>query len=43
MKMKESLKKLINVAAGRVPADVVIKNCKVVNVFSGENKSSTST
>ena len=36
MKMKESLKKLINVAAGRVPADVVIKNCKVVNVFSGE-------
>ena len=34
--MKESLKKLINVAAGRVPADVVIKNCKVVNVFSGE-------
>lgn len=34
--MKESLKKLINVAAGRIPADVVIKNCKVVNVFSGE-------
>jgi len=34
--MKESLIKLINVAAGRVPADVVIKNCKVVNVFSGE-------
>ncbi|MDO4473830.1 MAG: adenine deaminase [Eubacteriales bacterium] len=34
--MKESLKKLIDVAAGRVPADVVIKNCKVVNVFSGK-------
>lgn len=34
--MKESLKKLIDVAVGRVPADVVIKNCKVVNVFSGE-------
>lgn len=34
--MKEELKKLIDVAAGRVPADVVIKNCKVVNVFSGK-------
>lgn len=34
--MKESLKKLIDVAVGRVPADVVIQNCKVVNVFSGE-------
>lgn len=34
--MKESLKKLIDVAVGRVLADVVIKNCKVVNVFSGE-------
>lgn len=34
--MRESLKKLIDVAMGRVPADVVIKNCKVVNVFSGE-------
>ena len=34
--MKDSLKKLIDVAMGRVPADVVIKNCKVVNVFSGE-------
>lgn len=34
--MKESLKKLIDVAAGRVPADVVIKNCKIVNVFSGK-------
>lgn len=34
--MKESLKKLIDIAAGRIPADVVIKNCKVVNVYSGE-------
>lgn len=34
--MRESLKKLIDVSMGRVPADVVIKNCKVVNVFSGE-------
>jgi len=34
--MKDSLKKLIDVAMGRIPADVVIKNCKVVNVFSGE-------
>ena len=34
--MKESLKKMIDVAMGRIPADVVIKNCKVVNVYSGE-------
>ena len=34
--MKESLKKLIDVAMGRIPADVVVKNCKVVNVYSGE-------
>ncbi len=34
--MKEQLKKLIQVANGVIPADVVIKNCKVVNVFSGE-------
>lgn len=33
---KEELKKLIHIAAGNIPADVVIKNCKVVNVFSGE-------
>ena len=31
--MKESLKKLIDTAMGRIPADVVIKNCKVVNVY----------
>ncbi len=34
--MKEALKKRIKVAAGDIPADVVIKNCKIVNVFSGE-------
>lgn len=34
--MKKELKKLIDTAAGRVPADLVIKNCKIVNVFSGK-------
>ena len=34
--MKEKLKKLIDVAAGRIPADVAIKNCRIVNVFTGE-------
>ena len=34
--MKEKLKKLIDTAAGRIPADLVIKNCKIVNVFSGK-------
>ncbi len=33
---KAELKKLIDVAAGREKADVVIKNAKVVNVFSGK-------
>lgn len=33
---KESLKKLIDVAAGRIPADIVIKNCKVVDVYSAK-------
>lgn len=32
---KEGLKKLIDVAAGRVPADTVIKNCKVIDVYNG--------
>lgn len=32
---KESLKKLVDVAAGRIPADKVIKNCKIVDVYSG--------
>lgn len=31
---KNLLKKLIDVAAGRVPADLVIKNCKVVDVYN---------
>ncbi len=30
---KEVLKKLLDVAAGRIPADLVIKNCKVVDVY----------
>ena len=30
---KEALKKLLDVAAGRIPADLVIKNCKVVDVY----------
>jgi len=32
---KEQLKKLIDTASGRIPADLVIKNCKVVDVYSG--------
>lgn len=32
---KQELKKLIDVAAGRIPADTVIKNCRVVDVYSG--------
>ncbi len=31
---KVKLKKLIDIAAGRIPADVVIKNCKVIDVFN---------
>lgn len=34
--MKVELKKLIDTVAGRIPADLVIKNCKIVNVFSGK-------
>ena len=33
---KEELRKLILTAKGAVEADVVIKNCKVVNVFTGK-------
>lgn len=33
---KAELKKLIKVAGGRRKADLVVKNCKVVNVFSGK-------
>lgn len=32
---KECLKKLIDTASGRIPADTVIKNCKVVDVYNG--------
>lgn len=32
---KKELKKLIDVSAGRVPADTVIKNCKIVDVYNG--------
>lgn len=32
---KKVLKKLIDVSAGRIPADTVIKNCKVVDVYNG--------
>ena len=35
---KEELRKLILTAKGAVEADVVIKNCKVVNVFTGESR-----
>jgi len=33
---KQQLKRLIDVAAGRQKADLIIKNGKVVNVYSGE-------
>jgi adenine deaminase len=33
---KEVLKKLIDVAAGRMPADLVIKNCKIVDVYNSK-------
>ena len=33
---KEFLKKLILTASGQIPAETVIKNCKVFNVFTGE-------
>ena len=33
--LKEQLRRLIDVAAGRTPADLVIRNAKIVNVFSG--------
>lgn len=32
---KEDLKKLIDTAAGRIPSDTVIKNCKVIDVYNG--------
>ncbi len=33
---KTELKNLISAAAGRIKADLVIKNCRIVNVLSGE-------
>ncbi|MGL4736997.1 MAG: adenine deaminase [Cellulosilyticaceae bacterium] len=32
---KKQLKRLIDIAAGRIPADTVIKNCKVIDVYNG--------
>lgn len=31
---KESLRKLIQVAAGKIPADLVIKNCNLIDVYN---------
>ena len=31
---KQTLKRLIDVAAGRSPADLHLKNCRVVDVFN---------
>lgn len=39
--MKVELKKLIDTAAGRIPADLVIKNCKIVNVFQERSRKET--
>ena len=33
---KDALKKLIQTASDQIPAETVIKNCKVLNVFTGE-------
>ena len=33
---KESLKRVIDVAAGREPADLCIKNCRIIDVFNKE-------
>lgn len=32
---KKDFKKLIDISAGRVPADLVIKNCRVIDVYNG--------
>lgn len=34
-----TMKNLIETAAGRKPADLVLKNCRIVNVYSGEIES----
>lgn len=31
---KQKLKRIIDTAAGRIPADVVIKNCKIIDVYN---------
>lgn len=31
-----SIERIIDAAQGKIPADLVLKNCKVINVFSGE-------
>ena len=36
MTEKEKLKRRIDVAAGRAKADLVIRDCRIVDVFSGE-------
>ena len=36
MQTREQLAHLIDVAAGRIPADTVIRNCKIVDVYAGE-------
>lgn len=36
MNDREALSHLIDVAAGRVPADTVLRNCKIVDVCAGE-------
>ncbi len=36
MQTRKELAHLIDVAAGRIPADTVIKNCKVADVYAGE-------
>ena len=38
---KTELKHLIDVAAGRVPADVVIRNAQIVDVFLGTIRRAT--
>ena len=39
MTEKEALRRRIGAAAGREKADLVLKNCRIVNVFSGEIES----
>ena len=36
MTEKEKLRRQIDAAAGRAKADLVIQNCRIVDVFSGE-------